>query len=127
MTDTPLTAPSEPGYVIWKAWRDGMLAQGREVAPERMSWDTLPDRDKELDAAIEAAAAAPLVEALEGLFAATRSPDWECVVSTEDGECLWCDSGEDGRYPLPDEAHEPDCSWLAARALARHAAAEGDG
>jgi hypothetical protein len=44
---------SEPGYVIWKAWRDGMLAQGREVAPERMEWETLPLRDKALDERIE--------------------------------------------------------------------------
>lgn len=54
----PEPTTEAPGYVIWKAWRDGMLAQGREVAPERMSWDTVPDRDKVLDAAIEAQARA---------------------------------------------------------------------
>lgn len=47
---------AEPGYVIWKAWRDGMLAQGREVAPERMAWETLDQRDRDLDAGIESAA-----------------------------------------------------------------------
>jgi hypothetical protein len=38
---------------VWRAWRDGMLEQGRAVAPERMSWTMgLPKRDKELDAEI---------------------------------------------------------------------------
>ncbi len=49
---------SEPGYVIWRAWRDGMIRQGRDVAPERMEWETLPAQDKALDAAIEQQAAA---------------------------------------------------------------------
>lgn len=34
---------------VHAAWREGMLAQGREVAPERMSWETLSDQDKLLD------------------------------------------------------------------------------
>lgn len=34
---------------VHAAWRDGMLNQGREVAPERMEWDTLSDADKRLD------------------------------------------------------------------------------
>jgi hypothetical protein len=58
MTDQ--THTTQAGYVIWRSWRDNMLAQDREVAPERMAWETLPDRDKALDAAIEAEARAPL-------------------------------------------------------------------
>jgi hypothetical protein len=34
---------------VWQAWRDGMLRQGREVSPERMSFESLSDRDKSLD------------------------------------------------------------------------------
>jgi hypothetical protein len=64
-TSEPTTAALEPGWIIWRTWRDQMLAQGREVAPERMEWATLPDRDKALDAAIEAEAVASLTAQLE--------------------------------------------------------------
>jgi hypothetical protein len=37
------------GREVWAAWRDGMLEQGREVAPERMDWDTLSEQDRALD------------------------------------------------------------------------------
>lgn len=35
--------------VVHKAWRDGMLDQGREVAEARLEWETLSDEDKALD------------------------------------------------------------------------------
>ena len=35
--------------VIHSAWRDAMIGQGREVAEERLEWDTLPEQDRELD------------------------------------------------------------------------------
>jgi hypothetical protein len=68
-----LRALAEPGYTIWRAWRDGMLAQGREVAAERMAWETLPERDKALDAAIEreAVEAALTVEAIAAALRST--------------------------------------------------------
>lgn len=34
---------------VHRQWRDSMLAQGREVAPERMEWETLSEQDKHLD------------------------------------------------------------------------------
>ena len=34
---------------VHAAWRDGMLSQGREVAAERMQWETLTEEDKKLD------------------------------------------------------------------------------
>ncbi len=37
------------GKDIHAAWRDGMLAQGRPVPEERMSWETLSEPDKQLD------------------------------------------------------------------------------
>jgi hypothetical protein len=37
------------GKDVHREWRDGMIAQGRTVAPERMNWDTLSEQDKELD------------------------------------------------------------------------------
>lgn len=41
------------GWPVWRAWFEGMEAQGRYVAPERRSWDTLPEQDRDLDAGIE--------------------------------------------------------------------------
>lgn len=37
---------------IWEAWYAAMSAQGREVAPERRSWETLPEQEKVIDRAI---------------------------------------------------------------------------
>lgn len=37
---------------VHAAWRDGMLQQGREVAHERMTWETLTLEDQMLDASI---------------------------------------------------------------------------
>jgi hypothetical protein len=42
------------GRDVHREWRDGMLAQGREVAPERMAWDTLTQQDRDLDERIAA-------------------------------------------------------------------------
>lgn len=70
---------------------------------------------------------AALEAALRDLWRPTTSAEDWCSVSTEDGECIWCDSGEDGRYPLPDDAHESDCPWLVAKALLSPRAAEGEG
>jgi hypothetical protein len=41
------------GSVVHAAWVTGMLIQGREVAPERLKWETLDRRDRELDEYIE--------------------------------------------------------------------------
>lgn len=43
------------GRDVHREWRDGMLAQGRTVAPERMTWETLSEQDKALDERIAAA------------------------------------------------------------------------
>ena len=41
------------GYIeVWRSWRDNMLAQGRTVPDIRMSKETLPKNDIELDRAI---------------------------------------------------------------------------
>jgi len=53
-TDREAAAPLT-GRDVHAAWRDGMLAQGREVAPERMRWETLSEQDRELDDGIAAA------------------------------------------------------------------------
>lgn len=37
---------------VHRAWRDTMLAQGREVAAEKMEWETLSEHDKALDALV---------------------------------------------------------------------------
>ena len=37
---------------VHAAWRDGMLAQGRPVAPNRMKWETLSEEDRVLDMCI---------------------------------------------------------------------------
>jgi hypothetical protein len=48
------TASGNGGRQVHASWRDMMTAQGRAVAPERMDWDTLDDRDKRLDHEIAA-------------------------------------------------------------------------
>jgi hypothetical protein len=48
---------------VHAAWRDGMLDQGRQVAPERMMWDTLSEQDKALDKYIGARLAKLLADA----------------------------------------------------------------
>lgn len=45
---------------VHAAWRDGMLAQGRDVAPHRMTWETLSPEDHALDAYIADRLAAAL-------------------------------------------------------------------
>lgn len=42
-----MTQPS--GEAVHAAWRDAMLAQGRSVSPDRMSWSSLSEEDKQLD------------------------------------------------------------------------------
>lgn len=37
------------GEAVHAAWRDGMIAQGRSVEPERMVWSSLSEQDKQLD------------------------------------------------------------------------------
>ncbi len=37
---------------IWRAWFFAMDWQGREIEPERRSWETLPQQEKDLDADI---------------------------------------------------------------------------
>jgi hypothetical protein len=37
---------------VHRSWRNNMQLQERSVSEERMSWDTLSDKDKELDARI---------------------------------------------------------------------------
>ena len=49
---------------VHAAWRDGMLAQGRPVSPERMEWDTLSDDDQALDRYIGRRLATLITEAL---------------------------------------------------------------
>lgn len=45
---------------VFEAWVAAMAGQGREVAPERRSWETLPEREKEIDRAIAASLASRL-------------------------------------------------------------------
>lgn len=47
-----LSDSAEGGEEIWRLWRDGMVAQGRHVADERMNWETLTSDDQLLDQAI---------------------------------------------------------------------------
>jgi len=49
---------------VHAAWRDGMLEQGREVAAERMDWETLSEQDKALDRYIGQRLAKLLTDAL---------------------------------------------------------------
>lgn len=35
--------------ILFIAWRNHMIGQGRDVPEERLNWATLPDQDKELD------------------------------------------------------------------------------
>jgi len=66
-------APALSGRAVHAAWRDGMLAQGREVAPERMAWETLPLIDRHLDEGIAAIlAATPPAPALDVWMGMTR-------------------------------------------------------
>jgi hypothetical protein len=44
--------------IVHATWRDVMLSQGRVVATERMTWETLPEQDKHIDRAIAFAVAA---------------------------------------------------------------------
>ena len=37
------------GRDIYREWRDGMLAQDRKVATEKMTWETLSEQDHQLD------------------------------------------------------------------------------
>jgi len=52
------------GREVHAAWRDKMLAQGREVAPARLDWDTLEQEDRELDRYIGERLARLIVEAM---------------------------------------------------------------
>lgn len=49
---------------VWKAWRDTMLMQGRDVASKYMEWP-IPERDIELDAMIARAVIADFLVWLE--------------------------------------------------------------
>jgi hypothetical protein len=60
---------------VHAAWRDGMQIQGREVAAERMEWDTLSEQDKELDKYIGSRLANLLVEAFGATPGVQRLPD----------------------------------------------------
>ena len=42
-------AESNGAQELHRSWRDNMLEQEREVSSERMEWDTLPRKDKQLD------------------------------------------------------------------------------
>jgi len=48
---SPLTSHAL-AKVVHRSWRDGMLQQGRKVAPERMAWDKLSAADQALDTCI---------------------------------------------------------------------------
>lgn len=109
MNDSP---SAEPGYVIWRAWRDGMLRQGREVAPERMSWETLPERDKQLDAEIERALAAPA-------GSAGPPPGTRLVLVTEDADTLFFVRDDRGNR-LTFEWGEPDAHGWYAPTITAH-------
>lgn len=52
----------EAARSVWVAWKWGMLAQDRHVAPERLRWSTLWPEDHRLDAAIAARVASDLLE-----------------------------------------------------------------
>ena len=45
-------AETNSGKELHRSWRDTMLLQGRHVSAERMGWDLLPERDKQLDVQI---------------------------------------------------------------------------
>lgn len=53
---------------VHAAWRDGMIQQGREVAPQRMEWDTLSEQDQALDKYIAERVAAIMVEAFGSAY-----------------------------------------------------------
>ena len=72
-------APALTGRDVHREWRDGMLAQGRDVAPERMTWETLDQRDRDLDDGIAARLAPaapepPAPDACDG-----EGPNGECT------------------------------------------------
>jgi len=78
------TAPDnleEIAREIHAAWRDGMLAEGRPVAQDRMTWDTLWEKDRELDRYIAARVARLLVGG--SAHAAAPAPDIEAIRSDE--------------------------------------------
>ncbi len=74
------------GRAVHAAWRDGMLRQGREVAPERMTWDTLDQRDRDLDNEIAVALASPAAIDVERLARAghVSFPEAEAIAREYD-------------------------------------------
>lgn len=42
-------AETQGAHDVWEAWRDGMILQKRDVADNRLNWDTLPEQDQRLD------------------------------------------------------------------------------
>lgn len=69
---------------VWKAWRDTMLAQGRDVTPKYMEWP-IPERDIELDATIAREVIADFLIWLE----AHESPPFTVYNSIERDRQRW--------------------------------------
>lgn len=56
------------GFIVWRAWFEGMESQGRHVEPRRRSWETLSEQDHDLDAAIETRVATWVLDRHRRLF-----------------------------------------------------------
>lgn len=123
------------GRDIHREWRDGMLAQGRAVAPERMAWDTLDQQDRDLDDGIAARLAA----------LSAPSPEAERLLPTfEVGQVVgdlqpgrrrhdWCSAhGDIGpaesitAHAIAAHGSTPEQIRKARKVIARAAAPEGD-
>lgn len=60
------------GISVHKYWRNGMLFQGREVISERMKWETLNEKDRDLDVGISFGVIMEFVEYLKGVQGGQR-------------------------------------------------------
>lgn len=104
------TADNLLARVVHAAWRDGMLAQGREVAPNRMKWETLSEEDQALDICIaENVALALATEDLPSLpVSITTSPTgWTrdqlalfAKIAQGRGQSLWRADQKSGQIML---------------------------
>lgn len=68
---------------VHAAWRDGMLRQRREVAPNRLDWATLSEEDQELDAYIARRMSALVLELCAGAVSGNQAGENDAEIKMQ--------------------------------------------
>jgi len=107
---------------VHAAWRDGMRLQCREVAPERMQWDTLSTEDHALDAYIAdrvISAALAHAEPAEARLTALQNELWALLGKWAAREEAIRTDPDWGKHPsgIVERNTLFDCRWQLAALL----------